>query len=111
LHHFALLQGPVQSAPAVQAGFAATFCFFAAKAGCAAANATMAVASESVAICLVMDRLPPDRSIRFRKDRMTKLSPQAAGGTQRYWITAGSNGGRDRDRTCDPLHVKEVLSR
>jgi hypothetical protein len=21
------------------------------------------------------------------------------------------NGGRDRDRTCDPFHVKEVLSR
>ena len=21
------------------------------------------------------------------------------------------NGGRDRDRTCDPLHVKEVLFR
>jgi hypothetical protein len=32
LHHFALLQGPEQSAPAVQPAFAAAF-FFAAKAG------------------------------------------------------------------------------
>ena len=23
----------------------------------------------------------------------------------------GIDGGRDRDRTCDPFHVKEVLSR
>jgi hypothetical protein len=23
----------------------------------------------------------------------------------------GKNGGRDRDRTCDPFHVKEVLYR
>jgi hypothetical protein len=26
--------------------------------------------------------------------------------TTNFW-----NGGRDRDRTCDPLHVKEVLFR
>jgi hypothetical protein len=28
-------------------------------------------------------------------------------------VNAGcrKNGGRDRDRTCDPLHVKEVLFR
>jgi hypothetical protein len=68
----------VQSAPAVQAGFAATF-FFAAKAGCAAASATIVPASESVAINRVMDHLPSDRSIRFREDRMREMSPQAAG--------------------------------
>jgi hypothetical protein len=26
-------------------------------------------------------------------------------------IFSGSNGGRDRDRTCDPYHVKVVLIR
>jgi hypothetical protein len=79
LHHFAVLHGPVQRAPAVQDGFAAAF-FLAAKAVCGTrVNAAIAAASESVAINLVMDRLPvPDRSIRFRKDRMGKIGPQAA---------------------------------
>jgi hypothetical protein len=78
LHHLAVLHGPVHRAPAVQACFAAAF-FFAAKAGCAAAKATMAAASESVAISLVMENLSSDRPIRFGEDRMAKMSPQAAG--------------------------------
>jgi hypothetical protein len=63
LHHFAALHAPVQRAPAMQAGFAAAF-FFAAKAGCGAArvSAAMARVSETIAINLVMDQLPSDRS-------------------------------------------------
>jgi hypothetical protein len=31
--------------------------------------------------------------------------------TGKYAVSKDRNGGRDRDRTCDPLDVNEVLSR
>jgi hypothetical protein len=43
----------------------------------------------------------------------TVLVREHAGSNHRVVVTddGGMDGGRDRDRTCDPLHVKEVLSR
>ena len=42
-------------------------------------------------------------------------APGRAGGfapcTLKYWNCLVFNGGRDRDRTCDPSRVKGVLSR
>ena len=32
-------------------------------------------------------------------------------GSIQYHPSLGKDGGRDRDRTCDPYHVKVVLSR
>ena len=38
------------------------------------------------------------------------INKSSAAANYEKW-TAGVNGGRDRDRTCDPYRVKVVLSR
>jgi hypothetical protein len=42
---------------------------------------------------------------------MTSFSEGQATGEKQSWEKGLHNGGRDRDRTCDPLDVNEVLSR
>jgi hypothetical protein len=94
LHHLPSLHGPVQRAPAAQPDFAAAF-FLAANAGCDTASALIAMIRDAIAIARLMINSLSDADGQVRIDQQIE----------------GSNGGRDRDRTCDPFHVKEVLSR
>jgi hypothetical protein len=44
--------------------------------------------------------------------RFAKQGREHRGRTRRLGLaSAGEDGGRDRDRTCDPYHVKVVLFR
>ena len=40
-----------------------------------------------------------------------RAPPEASSGPVVFGIRSGVNGGRDRDRTCDPYDVNVVLSR
>jgi hypothetical protein len=74
-----------------------SFCRSPRTSGCDAASAVITI---SGAIAIARGHFPKMIACRYA-DRPVRIDQDIE----------GLNGGRDRDRTCDPLHVKEVLSR